>query len=244
MARETWGDASAALGKRIRIGLAMPWREVIGVAADVYEEGTGNEPPAMVYWRAGIFRIFTPNDISRALAFAIRTDRAGTESFVAEVQAAIWSVNRNVPVASVRTLAEIYERSLAAASFALVMLAIAGVMALILGIIGIYGVVAYTVARRNREIGVRVALGARHGDVQRVFVRHGLVLASIGVAIGVGAAVGLTRLLSSLLFAVGPLDPPTYVAGATVLIGAAVLASYLPARRALAANPLAALKGE
>jgi predicted permease len=246
MARETWGDGNAALGKRIQIGIGTPWREVIGVVGDVREDGTDAEPPAMVYWRAGIFRIFAPGDIdfSRGIAFVVRSDRAGTESLVKEVQEAVWSVNRNVPVAFVRTLEEIYASTLASESFTLVMLGIAGAMALTLGVVGIYGVVSYTVARRHREIGLRLALGAQPRDLQRLFVTHGFVLAVIGVLLGAGAATALTRLASSLLFGVSPVDPPTYVAGAVVLLAAALLASYVPIRRALGTDPAAALKSE
>jgi predicted permease len=246
MARETWGDENAALGKRIQIGIGTPWREVVGVVGDVREDGTDDEAPAMVYWRAGIFRIFAPDDIdfSRGITFVVRTDRAGTESLIKEVQDAVWGVNRNLPVASVRTLQEIYAGTLASESFTLVMLGIAGGMALTLGVVGIYGVVSYMVARRHREIGLRLALGARSHDLQRLFVARGLVLGVTGVALGVAAAAGLTRLASSLLFEVSPVDPPTYVAGAVVLLAAAVLASYVPIRRALGADPVAALKVE
>jgi putative ABC transport system permease protein len=244
MARETWGDASAALGKRIRIGTGTSWNEVVGVAADVHEDGASRDPPAMVYWRAGIFPIFTPDDISRGIAFAVRTERAGTESLVNEIERAVWSVDRNVPIASVRTLRDMWEQTLASASFTLVMLGIAGAMALGLGIVGIYGAVAYTVARRNREIGLRIALGAHARDIRRLFVRHGLSLASLGVAAGLAAATGLTRLMGSLLFGVSPLDPLTYAAGAIVLLVAAVVASVLPVHRALAKHPVEALRSE
>ena len=104
---------------------------------------------------------------------------------------AVWSVNSSLPLASVRTMQEIYDQSMARTSFTLVMLAIAGAMALVLGIIGIYGVISYAVSQRTREIGIRLALGAQPGELKRMFVRHGLVLAGIGVAIGLGAAIGL-----------------------------------------------------
>jgi ABC-type antimicrobial peptide transport system permease subunit len=191
-----------------------------------------------------MFGMQAPPDIRRQITFAIRTDRAGTEAFVNEVRDAIWSVNRNVPVASIQTLESMLAESFAATSFTLVMLAIAGGMALLIGVVGIYGVVAYMAARRHREIGVRLALGARNRDVQMLFVRHGLLLAAIGVAIGIGASVGLMRLLSSLLFGVSAVDPVTYVVGAIVLLIAAGLASYVPARRALATDLVGALKAD
>ena len=117
-------------------------------------------------------------------------------------------------------------------------------MALVLGIIGIYGVLSYAVSQRRREIGIRLALGAQPGELKALFVRHGLILASIGVAIGLAAAAGLTRLMSSLLFGIKPLDPITYAAGALVLGIAAALASYLPARRASTVDPVEALRAE
>jgi putative ABC transport system permease protein len=244
MARQTWGDAAGALGKRIRIGIGTPWREVVGVVGDVHEDGANSDPPAMVYWRAGIFQIFTPRDVSRDIAFAIRTDRAGTPSFVSELEHAVWSVDRNVPVASVATLRDLWERTLASTSFTLVMLGIAGGMAFALGVIGVYGAVAYTIVRRNREIGLRLALGARASDIQRQFVRHGVVLAAIGVTLGLAGAAALTRLMASLLFEVSPLDLPTYIAGAALLLLAAVLASAVPVRRALAKDPMESLRSE
>jgi ABC-type antimicrobial peptide transport system permease subunit len=124
------------------------------------------------------------------------------------------------------------------------MLAIAGVMALLLGIIGIYGVISYGVSQRTREIGIRLALGAHQRGVQGMFIRSGLVLAGIGAAIGLVTAAGLMRLMKSLLFGISALDPLTYAAVPVVLVAAAVLASYLPARRAAAVDPVEALKAE
>jgi ABC-type antimicrobial peptide transport system permease subunit len=138
----------------------------------------------------------------------------------------------------------LYDRSLGTTSFALVMLAIGGVMALALGIIGIYGVLSYVVSHRSREIGIRLALGAEPGALMRMFVRHGLVLAGMGVAAGLAAAVGLTRLMASLLFGVDPLDPTTYAAVLGILLSAAALASYMPARRAAAVDPVETLMME
>jgi ABC-type antimicrobial peptide transport system permease subunit len=129
-------------------------------------------------------------------------------------------------------------------SFALVMLAIAASMALFLGIVGIYGVIAYVVSQRRREIGIRAALGAQRGELQRMFVRHGLALAGIGIVVGLAAAATLTRLMSTLLFGITPLDPFTDVAVAVVLTTATVLASYVPARRAASVDPVEALTVE
>jgi ABC-type antimicrobial peptide transport system permease subunit len=182
--------------------------------------------------------------ITRGGVFIVRTKRAATEGFVAEARQAIWSVNSGLPVFLVRTVQDLYDQSMARTSFTLVLLAIAGVMALILGIVGIYGVIAYAVTQRTREIGIRMALGAQPAGLQQMFLRHGLLLAGIGALIGLGTAAGLTRLMSSLLFGVKALDPVTYAGVVAILIAAAALASYLPARRATAVDPLDALRAE
>jgi ABC-type antimicrobial peptide transport system permease subunit len=153
-------------------------------------------------------------------------------------------VNGNLPVAAVGTLQQLYTQSMARTSFTLVMLAIAGSMALVLGVIGIYGVISYTVAQRTREIGIRLALGAQRQELRWMFVRSALIMTAVGVAIGVGAAAGLMQLMKSLLFGISPLDPFTYVAVPFVLAVSAALASYLPARRAAAVNPVEALRAE
>ena len=124
------------------------------------------------------------------------------------------------------------------------MLAIAASMALLLGLVGIYGVIAYVVSQRRRDIGIRAALGAQQGELKRMFVRQGLVLTGIGIVIGLGIAAGLTRLMSTLLYGVTPLDPFTYVAVSLVLAGATVVASYVPARRAATVSPIEALRPE
>jgi putative ABC transport system permease protein len=245
MAREMWGDPATALGKHIREGVSEPWREVVGVVADVHSEGITREAPKTVYW-AALMNNFRGNEVqvTRGGVFLVRSSRAGTESFVKEAREAIWSVNANLPVFRVQTLQSLYDQSMARTSFTLVMLAIAGGMALLLGTIGIYGVISYAVTQRRHEIGIRMALGARPGALQRMIVCHGLILTSVGVAIGAGAAVGLSRLLKSLLFEVSPIDPVTYAAVAVVLLTSAVLASYVPALRAATVDPLDALRGD
>jgi predicted permease len=245
LARELWGAPSAAVGKRFRRYIGMPWQEVIGVVQDVRENGIQEPAPLTVYWPTivpawGPF----PLDVQRTVTFAIRSDRAGTEGFLNEVRQAIWSVNSNLPVAAVRTMQDLYDQSVARTSFTLVILGIAGAMALALGIVGIYGVISYSVSQRSREIGIRLALGAQQGELKRMFVSHGLVLASIGVGIGLVAAAGLMRLMKSLLFGISPLDPLTYASVPFILAVATVLASYLPARRAAAVDPVEALRAE
>jgi putative ABC transport system permease protein len=246
LARELWGSPSAALGKRIRQFPPMSWREVVGVVEDVHENGVQNTTPETVYWPTFMPDLFglSPLDALRSLTFVVRSGRTGTQGFVNQVRQAVWSVNASLPVASTRTMQDIYDQSMTRTSFTLVMLGIAGAMALLLGIIGIYGVIAYAVSQRRREIGIRLALGAPQSELQRMFMRYALELAVIGVAIGLAAAAALTRLMSSLLFGIAPTDPVTYAAVPAVLLAAALLASYLPARRAATVDPVETLKAE
>jgi len=177
----------------------------------------------------------------------IRSPRAGTESFAKDLPQAVWSIDANLAFASMRTMREIYDRSMARTTFTLVMLAIAGAMALALGIVGIYGVISYAVAQRTREIGIRVALGAQRRELTRMFVRSGLLLAAIGVPIGLAASAGsagVTRVMASLLFRVAAIDPLTYLVVPLLVVAAAAIASYVPAKRASALDPVEALKIE
>jgi len=248
LARELWGDPSAAIGKQVRPYLGGPWREVVGVVSDIRDDGVNQKAPATAYWPL-LTSDFSPAPdrtimVQRGAYYVIRTGRAGTAGFLPELSQAVWSVNPNLPLASVRTLQEVYDASLARTTFTLVMLAIAGGMALLLGIAGIYGVISYSVTQRVREIGIRIALGARSQEVTRMFVRHGLALAAVGVTIGLVAAFSVMRLMTSLLFEVSPVDPATYAAVALTLVAATVLASYVPALRATAVDPAVALRSE
>jgi putative ABC transport system permease protein len=248
LARELWGSASAALGKRVREsapGAPGIWREVIGVAQDVYDYGLHRPAPPTVYWPIMMESFFGNAQFGMpAIAYVIRSERAGTASLVSEVQQAVWSVNPDLPVFLIRTVQDLYAGWMAQTSFTLVLLGIAGAMALCLGVVGIYGVISYVVAQRSREIGIRIALGARPAVVQRMFVAHGLVLAVVGGVIGLAASAALGRWMSSLLFGVSALDPMTYVAVLAVLGAAVVIAAYVPARRASAVDPASTLKAE
>ncbi|HXP10730.1 MAG TPA: ABC transporter permease [Acidobacteriaceae bacterium] len=241
-AREEWGSAGAAIGKRIQQGSGLPWYQVIGVAQDLRQNGVDQKAPAIVYWP--VFTVgpwlFPPHSVT----FAVRSSRAGTQAFLKEIEEAVLSVNADLPVAAPLTMQEIYSKSLARTSFTLLMLGIAAAMALALGIIGIYGVISYAVSQRTREIGIRVALGARKGELKLMFVRSALVLTGIGIAIGLVAAFAVSRLMRTLLFGVSPFDPLSFAAVPLILIAAATLASFLPASRAAAVNPVDALKAE
>jgi putative ABC transport system permease protein len=246
-ARETWNSIEAAIGKRLRVGTDGGWQDVIGVVADVHHDGVDREAPATLYWPArqhpfvagGIY-------VPRSVAFALRSERTGTESMLADIRSAVGEVTPDLPIAQVGTLAQIYRDhpSMTRSSFSLALLGIAGAMALLMSIVGIYGVLAYAVVQREREVGIRVALGAEPRTVKRIFVYRGMILSGIGIAFGAVAAAGLTRLMSSLLFGVTPLDAATFVAAAAFLAAAALLASYVPARRAATIDPMQTLRAE
>jgi predicted permease len=246
-ARELATEPAAALGLRIRPGpfTGDAWQEVIGVVQDVHLDGSNTTAPRALY-----YPVLSENTLSEpvtgtsSVAFAVRSERAGVTSLVEEIRIAVRSVSASTPVAQERTMRELYAASLARTAFTLVLLGVAGAMALALAVIGIYGVLAYVVSQRTREIGIRSALGARPRQLERMFLRQGLALTGVGLVVGVVAAISLGRWMSSLLFGVGPLDPLTYVAALGVTIAAAALASYVPARRAAAIDPIETLKTE
>jgi len=245
LARELWKEPSAALGKQVREITTSPWREVVGVVEDERHRGL-DQPPVTTVMFPMLMDRFEGDEgfVRRTMMYAIRSPRTGAAGFTSEVSRAVWSVNSNLPLASVRPLDALMRASMARTSFTLVLLAAAGGMALLLGIAGIYGVIAYSVSQRTREIGIRMALGAERRVVTRMFVAYGLRLAAIGLLCGLVAAVGLTRLMTSLLFGIGTLDPITYGIVCLSLAGAAALASYVPALRATLVNPVTALRAE
>ena len=245
LARELWQDPKAALGKRIRASSKDDWREIIGIVGNVFDDGVNQKPTTSVYWPL-VLQHFESDDISvrRDVAFVVRTRRAGSENFLKDVREAVWAADPNLPLAEVHTVQYFYRKSLARTSFTLIMIGVAGSMALLLGVIGLYGVIAYSVSQRTREIGIRMALGAQQQVLTGMFVRHGLALTGIGVACGLVAALILMRFMSSLLFGVNPIDPVTYGSVSAGLVATALLASYLPSRRAAAVDPVEALRAE
>ncbi len=247
MARENWGEPRNALGKRLRNGNEGPWTEVVGVAENVHEDGVDRPAPPTVYFRSGVVAGVGPGGavaIQRGITLAVRSNRAGTESLLREIAATIHAVNPGLAPAKMQTLQDIYRFSVARTAFALVLLGIAGAMALTLAIVGVYGVLAYAVAQRRREVGIRLALGAEPGMVKALFVRRALVLACCGGVIGLFSAAALSRWMSSVLFGVTPLDPVTYGASAAIILAAAITASYIPARRAASVDPNETLRSE
>jgi predicted permease len=244
-AKEYWHGAQNAIGKRIRVGSTDDWREIVGVAGDVHDDGVSQPAPAAVYWPVMLDRFEGQKEtVRRGVGFYIRSPRAGSQVFISEAQRAVWSVNPDVPLADVSTLGELYTKSMARTSFTLVMLCVAGAMALLLGIVGIYGVISYSVSQRTREIGIRMALGAQRPTLTAMFVRQGLQLTAIGVACGLVVAFISMRLMSSILFNVSPVDPITYIVITIGVVATAYLACYLPSRRAATVDPVHALRAE
>jgi predicted permease len=249
LARELWHSPADAIGKRLREYSGMPWHEVIGVVEDVHESGVTEEAPATVYW-SPVRLHFSPSNLpaqlgaDRDVTFVLRTSRAGTEDLVRQMQQAVWSISPQFPIASVRTMQETYNDSLARPSFTLVMLAIAGTIALILGIVGVYGVISYAVSERQREIGIRLAFGAQNSELKTMFVRMALKVSGIGALVGLAIAVALSGFMRSLIFNISPLDPLTFVIAPLLLAISVILASYLPARRATLMNAAEVLSAE
>jgi predicted permease len=246
LAREYWGSPAKALHKQIREGMKdQPWRDIVGVVADVHDQGLNKPVSSTVYYPTLLENFWGDKDsIRRSVSFLIRSSRAGSESFLKEIRQAVWKVDPSLPLAEVRTLEDIYRKSMGRTSFTLVMLMIAAGMALTLGTVGIYGVIAYSVSERRREIGIRMALGARQEQLAGMFVRQAVVLTAIGTLFGAAGALLLTRLMSALLFGVSSTDPATYGTVVTVLLVVAALASYLPTRRTAAIDPAEVLRLE
>jgi len=245
-ALEYWGTPQNALGKEIRVSTKDDWRQIVGVVGDVHYDGVDKKAPTVAYWPIFVknFESNLGGEVRRELAFVIRTPRAGSQAFLNEARRAVWSVDANLPLSDVRTAGYYYTKSMARTSFTLVMLAIAGGMALLLGAVGLYGVIAYSVSQRTREIGIRIALGAQQKEVVGMFVRQGIILAGVGVACGLVVALATLHVMSSLLFQVSAVDPVTYILVCVGLGATAALASYLPSRRASAVDPVEALRAE
>lgn len=231
-AREYWGEPEKALGKRIGCP-SGPWCEIVGVVGNELRDGLNRPAPGLIYW---------PSRTTRNLTYVVRSARVGTPGFLRELQQAVWSVNPSVPLGNVRTLEDIVARSMAPTSFAMVMLAIAAGVALLLALVGLYGVVSYAATERTHEVGIRMALGAQPVDVLTLFLRHGLALCLAGVMLGTVVAAFVTPIISALLYGVRPTDPATYVGVATALATVALVAMYLPARRASHVDPVVALQ--
>jgi predicted permease len=240
LAREYWPEPGHAIGKRVRCcNASMPWREIVGVTGDERDDGLNHPATAIVY-----FPMLNESYRWRTMVYAVRSERVGTPGFIRELERAVWSVSADLPLANIQTLDEIQATSMSQTSFTLVMLAIAATIALLIGIVGIYGVIAYAAAQRTREIGVRIALGAQLSDVRAMFLRQGLLLTLTGIGLGILASFVATRVMSTMLFGVSTTDPLTYAAVSAVLTLVALVATYLPARRAARVDPVVALRAD
>jgi predicted permease len=241
LARREWGTPEAALGKRVRMLPTEPWREIVGVVGNIRHEVLEEPAPTAVYLTLGDS---LAQFMSRNPSFVLRSERVGTPGFVDEIQRAIWSVDASVPVAGLRTLGDIHQASMARTSLTLVLLGITAAMALLLGLVGIYGTISYMLAQRTKEIGIRMALGAQNTNLRRLLLGHVGALVGVGTGLGLLGAAGLTRVMETLLFGVTALDALTYVTVCVVLVVTALLAGYLPARRVTRIDPMRALREE
>jgi putative ABC transport system permease protein len=237
LARKYW-PGQEAVGKRIRFQAPLdraPWMEVVGVSKDVKHELTLEVTPE--------FYLPHAQDGWRGMVVVARTT-GNPASLAGSLRQNVWAMDKDQPVAEVRTMTEVRSISVGLQQFNSMMIGIFALVALLLASIGIYGVMAFAVAQRTREIGIRMALGARRTDVLRMVVLNGMKLAVLGLAIGLVASWLLTRFISSLLFGVQPTDPLTFGAVSACLLLAALLACYVPARRATKVDPLEALRYE
>jgi predicted permease len=246
LALEYWNSPGEALGKRIREDDEdTSWREIVGVVGRVHDDGL-SQPSVTVIYMPMATEDFWGNDLLswRQMGYVIRTTRPTPESLVPEVRNVVQSVNEDIPLFRVQTLEEILDASTAQTSFVVVMLGVSAFVALALSVIGVYGVISYLVSRRTQEIAIRVAMGAARRDIHVVILKQGLMLTILGVGLGIVCALGLTRLLTSLLYEVKPVDGLTYGIAVASLAAAALLACFIPAKRASSLEPVEALRLE
>jgi predicted permease len=243
--REYWPNPEDAIGKRFRMADYQPWQEIVGVAGDIRSQGVTEDAPAVIYFPFVMEGLWGNDPFAqRTLRYAVRTNLPRPTDLLPEIRRAVGEVNPSLPLSNIRTLDEIYSASIAQTTFTLIMLGIAALVAVLLGMVGVYGIISYLVSQRTHEMGVRMAMGATRLEVSAMVLRQGGWLAGLGILLGLGAATGVTRLLESLLFGVSPLDPLTFGVVSASVMGVALLASYLPARRAAGVDPMEALRGD
>jgi putative ABC transport system permease protein len=228
------------IGKRLKPGLSTsnsPWREVIGIVKDVRQNDFVASPKRQMYFTYRQLKNIAAN------ALVVRTS-IEPMSLAVPVRSAIWSVDKDQTVADIDTMDHIVAKAVARQRFSMLLLGLFAALALLLASIGIYGVMSYSVAQRTREIGIRIALGARRADVLQMTVKQALKLVGVGMMIGLAAAFLLTRVLASLLFGISATDPITFIGISVVLLAVAILASYVPALRATRVDPITALRAQ
>ena len=245
-----WGSVGAAIGKRVAARQdPLRWHEVVGVVGDVREAGLGQEPVPVVYWPQMALAFWQGSAPTDTLAwatfsYAIRSDRVGTPGFLEDVKRAVWSVSPVLPLTWIGTMSRFEEISVDQTTFMLNLLGIASLVAVLLGLVGVYGVMSYTVSRRTAEIGMRMVLGAETRQVRTMVLRQCLGLVAVGVGVGLALSLGVTRVLSGVLYGVAPADPLTFGLVAIGLTAAALAASYVPAHRASRVDPMVVLRAE
>jgi predicted permease len=235
-----WWPGASALGRRVRQLQNEEWYEIVGVVRDVRQTDLQAPIEDMVYFPA----LWGPSEspiTTRTMDVVVRVD-GDPLAFLEVLRREVQEVNPRIPLANPRTMDAVFAAATARTSFTMVLLGAASIVALILGLVGIYGVISYVVSQRTREIGVRMALGASSSTVRKMVVRQGVVLTTIGIVLGLGAAAGLSRVMGSLLFGVSAMDPVTYGGVAAALAAVAVFASWLPALRAAGVDPAIALR--
>jgi putative ABC transport system permease protein len=239
MAQRYWPGQNP-IGKRIAAGTPQKsedWLQVVGVVNDVRQYQLDAESKPQMYLIYAQADFFAPRDL------VVKTD-VDPASLAATVRRAVWEIDKDQPVSNISTMDEILSESVTSQRFSMLLLAIFAGLAMVLAAVGIYGVMSYSVAQRRGEIGIRMALGAQKVDVLKLTVGEGLKLVVIGIGVGLIGAFLLTRLMSSLLFGITATDPLTFAAISLVLVAVALIASYVPARRATKVDPLVALRYE
>jgi predicted permease len=227
-----------AVGQRIDPGWNEDGYEIVGVVGSIREFGIVRDPRPALYWPFPV-----PNP-TRSQFFILRTAGGDPLAVLPAVREALAELDRNLPLYDVMTLEDAALRGVGNRTFATVLFGAFGTLALVLSALGIFGVLAFAVEQRTREVGIRIALGASRGRVIRMVVLQGMSLVLVGLAVGVAVALMASGLLSSLLFQVAPTDPPTLALVALVALASATLASYLPARRAARIEPMRVLREE
>jgi putative ABC transport system permease protein len=251
LARQYWPNESA-IGKRLTqnmdlsegtISTDQTWQTIVGVVADVRTAAMNEDPIPVLYFPLIEAAHEEDNRGPQTLAYVVKASGDPT-ALLPAIRRTLLAQDPNLPIADIMTMDAVVRNSMARTSFAMVLMGIAAIVALLLGTVGIYGVISYVVTQRTREMGIRLALGAEEGVVAGMVLKQGAILAGTGIAIGLLGAFGLTRLMEAMLFGVSATDPMTFVLVAAVLGGVAMLASYLPARRAARTDPVEALRAE